>query len=229
METCPHSFLIQSLNLCLQSQQALIPVKAEPRFFTDHSDDFRFYLYFKSTLRKRAVSLLPSQLNAFFILIFFCEVSFPFAQELRKMSCHLRDVKETGFRDYSKWWWGFFVHSFSVYLEKNFLCIQLLRKNFRECFFRGFVNINSSALNLSKATRSQRSGFIKTALLYIQNQFYLNPHFFGASVVSFSPHELTEYFNTAYYHNLPARQQNICTFWFCSLVLKQFFLVCHDY
>lgn len=81
---------------------------------------------------------------------------------------------------------GFFVYSFSAYLEKNVLCIQLLRKNSHGYSFGEFVNINSSTLNLSKTSRSLKCGFIKNTSLYIQNQFYLNLNSFGTSVASLS-------------------------------------------
>lgn len=42
----------------------------------------------------------------------------------------------------------FFLHSFSVCLEKNFLCVEMLRKH-----FKGFVSISSNTSNLSKATQ----------------------------------------------------------------------------
>lgn len=63
----------------------------------------------------------------------------------------------------------FFLHSFSVCLEKNFLCVEMLRKH-----FKGFVSISSNTSNLSKATQGPRCQFIKNGLLCIQNQFYLN-------------------------------------------------------
>lgn len=139
--------------------------------------------------------------------------------QIRKRSCQLRDVDETRFRDYCNWWWVFFLHSFSVYLEKNFLCVQMLRKH-----FKGFVSINSSTSNLSKATHGLWCWFIKNDLLCIQNQIYLNLNSLEFQwYLLQSPWAHWTRFKTAYCHNLPARQQSDCMFWFCSLFLRQLF------
>lgn len=165
------------------------------KIFTDKTELFRWFsiLSSKSTLRKRAVWLLPSQSNAF--LIFICEVPFPFAQELRKRSCHLKDIEETVFKDHSRWRWIFFLHSFSVYLERNFLCIQLLRKNSHGCSFQEFVNINSNTLFVSKATRSlsEMQVYKKHLAFYSESVVFKSQFFWSFGSISFSPCELTDH------------------------------------